>query len=114
MTREEEKEKPKYPKDLDVGRIVIEETPEDMQEIPKGDIVRQKARPRSTETTVTQRKVKEYPKSYSSEDIVKVGKLDVTHLEEDVIDKTKVERSIRRFEDNVDGTCKVLKSCISK
>ena len=109
MTFKEQPEKPTYPKDLDVGRIVIEETPEDMQEIPKRDIVRQNARPKSTETTVTQREVKEYPKSYVGEDIIKVGTLDVTHLEKDVTDKTKVEERVKTFGDKVDRTRKVLK-----
>ena len=113
MTRVEKTEQPKYPKDLDVGRIVIEKIPEEREETPKHERVRQQRRPKSTETTVTQREVKEYPKSYVSEDVIKVGKLDVTHVEKDVVEGTKLEQRIKTLEDRVDGTRKVLKTFIS-
>ena len=112
-TRVEKTEQPKYPKDLDVGRIVIEEIPEEREETPTDERVRQQGRPKSTEITVTQREVKEYPKSYVSEGVIKVGKLDVTDVEKDVIEGTKLEQRIKTLEDRVDGTRKVIKAFIS-
>ena len=107
ITRMEETEKPKHPKDLHVGRIVIEETPEEKEEIPKRS-KKEQIRPKSTEVTVKQHEVEEHPKTYVTEDVIKVGKLDVTHLEKEMVgDKTLQER-IKTYEDRVIGARKVL------
>jgi hypothetical protein len=101
----EETEKPKYPKDLDIGRIVIEEIPE---EIPKHKILRKEhGGPRSTGVTIAQHEVEEHPKTYLTEDVIKVGKLDVTHLEKEMVEAKTVQDKIRTYKDRVDGPRKV-------
>ena len=78
ITRMEETEKPKHPKHLDVGRICIEETPEEKQEVIKRDVLkRDEVRPRYKDTEARY-EVERRPKSQGKEDVVEVGRLDVT------------------------------------
>ena len=108
LTRMEETEKLVYPKSLDIGRIVIEETPEDKEEILKrGDFEIEHVRPKSTDATVTKHEVEEHPKTYVTEDVIKVGKLDVTHLEKEVVEAKTVKERINAYRDRVDGARKV-------
>ena len=108
ITRMEGTEKPVYPKDLDIGRIVIEETPEDKDEIIKrGDFEKEHVRPKSTEVTVTKHEVEEHPKTYVTEDVIKVGKLDVTHLEKEIVEAKTVKERTKAYRDRVDGARKV-------
>ena len=77
ITRLEETEKPRYPKDLDIGRIVIEEIPEEKEEVAKHDIVHKdevKPRRRDMETCY---EVKTVPKKKVKEDTIKIGRLDI-------------------------------------
>ena len=77
MTRMEQTEKPRYPKDLDIGRILIEEI-SDEKEVTQGDVVRRDdVKPRS-EKMETNYEIKRGPKSQVKEETVKIGKLDVT------------------------------------
>ena len=79
ITRLEETEKPRYPKDLDIGRIVIEELPEE-KEVTQSELVHKdelKLREGMLDTCYA---VKNIPKKYVRED-VKVGKLDITDYE---------------------------------
>ena len=90
----EEKEKPKYRKDLDIGRIVIEEIPE-KEDIPERDLIEKKQVKRTrTDRTVSRRDVKEQPKKYVKEETVKVGKFDTTDLDR-VIDESQVKETIQ-------------------
>ena len=77
ICRKEETEKPRYPKHIDVGRIAIEETPEEKEvikrDVPRRDVV--KPRYKDTETRY---EVERRPKSQGKDDVVKVGRLDVT------------------------------------
>jgi hypothetical protein len=103
----DETEKSRYPKDLDIGRIVIEKTPED-EEILKRKVLRKEHdRPRSTEVTVTQHGVEEHPKTYVTEDTIKVGKLDVTHLEKEMVETKTLQERTKAYKDRVDGAHKV-------
>ena len=102
----EQTEKRRYPKDVDIGRIVTEETPEEKREFsrrefPREDHVGQKG----SEVTVVQHE--DYPKAYVTEDAVKVGKLDVTHLERSSVDGASVSERVKTYRDRVDGTRKV-------
>ena len=108
ITRMEATEKPRYPKDIDVGRIVIEEIPEEREEIPKHKILRKEhGGPRSTGVTIAQHEVEEHPKTYVTEDVIKVGKLDVIHLEKEMVEAKTVQDKIRTYKDRVDGPRKV-------
>ena len=80
ITRLEETEKPRYPKDVDIGRIVIEEIPEEMGETTKRDMAkRDEVKPRQKDME-TRYEIERGPKP-QKEEIVKVGKLDVTDYE---------------------------------
>ena len=104
LARMEETEKPRYPKHLDIGRIVIEETPEEKEEIVKREFSRgERVRPKSTDVTVTKHEVAEHPKAHITDDIIKVGKLDVTHLEKEIVETL----STKAYRDIVDGVKKV-------
>ena len=109
-----ETEKPRYPKDLDVGRIVIEEIPEEKEKVPKREVPKkEQIRPKSIEVTqheveeATQHEVEEHPKTYVTEDVIKVGKLDVTHLEKEMVEAKTVQERIKIYKDRVDGARKV-------
>ena len=93
-TRAEEIERPKYPREQEVGRIVIEEVPEEKEERPR-DIYRQYVeKPRTTEVTVTREDVSDVCKPYEKEDVVKVGKLDVHELDKTPVESRRVEERL--------------------
>ena len=86
-------EKPKYPKDLDIGRIVIEEMPEGKEEVTKRDVVkRDEVKPRR-EDMETCYEVEKIPRKQVQEDMVKVGRLDVTDYEETPREVEREERT---------------------
>jgi hypothetical protein len=78
-------EKPRYPKDIDVGRIVIEEIPEE-KEVTKRDIIKRDEVKTKHEDMETCYAVEKVPRRQAHEDVVKVGRLDITEYE-----KTKRE-----------------------
>ena len=80
-SRTDEIERRRHPKDYDVGRIVIEEIPEEKEEKPQVSRKIYEEKPRTTEVTVTMDDVKDVSKTYEKEDVVKVGRLDVHGLE---------------------------------
>jgi hypothetical protein len=93
-------QKPKYSKDLDIGRIVIEEIPEEIKDLPNVHRIEKDAT-KSTEVTLTRHEVEDI--STVKEGILKLGKLDVTWLELHVLASTNVgERT------NADSTQKVI------
>ena len=60
MVSSEEPQKPPYQKDLDIGRIVIEEIPEENDKIPEYENIQKKqARPKTADMTAARREVKE-------------------------------------------------------
>ncbi len=100
----EEPKTPTYRKDLDIGRIVINEIPEQKEETPKRDTVqREPIRPKRTAMTISQRDVRERPKKYVSEDVVKVGRLDTTDLERITEESRRVEQRIKTQKETIDG-----------
>ena len=85
FSRMEETEKPRYPKHLDVGRIVIEETPEEKEEVTRRDVIkRDEVKPRHKDTEMRY-EVERRPKQ-QKEDVVKVGRLDVTDYHKETME----------------------------
>lgn len=78
MTRMEETEKPRYPKDLDIGRIVIDEIPDENEEVTQGDIVKRDEVKQRREKMETRYEIEKDSKSQVKEETIKIGKLDVT------------------------------------
>ena len=97
-SRTDEIERRRHPKDYDVGRIVIEEIPEEKEEKPQ--VYRKyQGKPRTTEVTVTMDDVKDVSKTHQKEDVVKVGRLDVHGLEKTPEESRRPEeRSLTKIE----------------
>ena len=92
---------------------MIEEIPEEKEEIPKREILRKEhVRSKHVEVKVTQHE--EQSKTCVTEDVIKVGKLDVTHLEKDTVEAKTVQEIIKTFRDKVDGARKVLNLFVTK
>jgi hypothetical protein len=89
----EETEKHRYPKDLDIGRIVIEEIPEEKEEVTKHDVLKRDEVKRRHEDMETRYQVERGPKPQVKEEIIKVGKLDVTDYEKKQREFETVEES---------------------
>lgn len=107
ITQAEETEKPRYPKDRDIGRIVIEEIPEQKEQIPMGrDVRKGDFKPSRTDLTVT-RQVKDDSRKYIKEDVIKVGKLDVTELNKTPVESKQEEKRVATYTETVDGVHKV-------
>ena len=97
-SRTDEIERRRHPKDYDVGRIVIEEIPEEKEEKPQ--VYRKyEGKPRTTAVTATIDDVKDVSKTHQKEDVVKVGRLDVHGLEKTPEQSRRPEqRSITKIE----------------
>ena len=86
FSRIEETEKPRYPRHLDVGRIVIEETPEEKREVIKRDVIkRDEVKPKRKDTQVRD-ELDRRPEQQGKEDVVTVGKLDFSEYHEKPIE----------------------------
>jgi len=78
----EETEKPRYPKHLDVGRIVIEEVPEDKKEVTERDgFKRDEVKPRDDKEIKKLHPVRKDLKPHVKQDVIEVGRLDITDYE---------------------------------
>lgn len=109
ITSREEIYKSRYPKDRDVGRIVIEEIP-DEKEIPKYDISRKPIDKRiSSEKTVMHYEVKDDARMRVKENVVKVGALDVTEFEKRPVESKGIEERVTTYKERVEEARKVLK-----
>ena len=97
-----ELEKPRYFNDLDIGRIVIKDIPEEKE------VRKEHVRPRSTEVTFKQYEAEEHPETYVTENVIKVGKLDLPHLVKETVGTETVEERIQIYKDTVDGIPKVF------
>ena len=90
----EETEKPTYPKHLDVGRIVIEEIPEDKKEVTERDgLKRDEVKPRDDKEIKKLYPVRKDLKPQVKQDVIEVGRLDITEYE-----KTRKEPERTTFE----------------
>lgn len=75
----EETERPRYPKDLHVGRIVIEEIPEEREKVASHDILKKdEVKPKHEDKPYEVEKV---PRAQVKEEVIKVGRLDITDYE---------------------------------
>lgn len=91
-TLTEEPERQMYPNELDIGRIVIEELPED-----EGKYGKYPEQPKSTEVTVTAEQVSDGLRPY--EHVIKVGKLDLRELEAKQVESRMIEdRPLKKTE----------------
>ncbi len=88
----EETEKPRYPKDIDVGRIVIEELPEEKEQVTRRDVVKRDEVKPKRDDMETRYEVKKVPRKQVQEEVVKVGRLDITDYE-------KTQRELGRMEE---------------
>lgn len=107
ITRTEKIDKPKYPKD--VGRILIEEVREEKQDKAKPDVsMEEELKPRSTEVRVTRHEVEEVPRTDVKEDVIKIGKLDLTEMEKIPLESRRGEEIETTYTERVDGARKVV------
>ena len=90
MTDIKEPQKPRYPKHMEIGSILIEETPEQTQEIQNYEpLEKVDVMPKPAETVI-QREVKEVPSFHITENDFKIGQLDVTELQNVPEEPTRV------------------------
>ena len=88
----EETEKPKYTKDFDIGRIVIEEIPEETVEVTRRDIVKKdEVEPRRADKE-TRYEIEQAPRTRAKDEVVKVGRLDITDYEKTQKESEKLEQ----------------------
>ena len=100
-----EEQQPQFRKDLDIGCIVIEETPEDKRNIPRRDIAQRKPiMPNRLDLPINPREVKERPKKYIKGDVVKLGKLDTTNLDRVTEKSRRAEKKLTTQKETIDGT----------
>ena len=99
---EERQERRKHVKALDVGRIVIEEIPDEKRKAPPV-AKKENVRPKSVEITLPEQEVKEIPRRDIIEDVVKVGKLDVTNFEKKSLKSSRVQERSGTFKDWTHG-----------
>ena len=100
--RKEETEKPRYPKAPDVGRIVIDEIPEGKQPLIKRGIPK---RDKVKETRVDVEmcdEVEGRQASHLKEDVVKVGRLNITDYEDTTREfhRPKIHQMVICFSNN--------------
>ena len=104
----EETEKPRYPKDIDVGRIVIEELPEEKDQLTKRDIVKRDEVKPKRDDMETRYEVQKVPrKQIQLEEVVKVGRLDITDYEKTQREPERVEERTTTFTRNFEKDRKV-------
>ena len=78
----EETEKPRHPKHLDVGRIVIEEIPEDKKKVTERDgFKKDEVKPRDDKELKKLHPVRKDLKPQVKQDVIEVGRLDITEYE---------------------------------
>ena len=81
IPRMEETEEPRYPKALDIGRIVIDEMPEEKQPVQKPDI-RKRDKVKETRVDMEPRdSVEQRQAPLVKEEVAKVGRLNITEYE---------------------------------
>lgn len=107
ITRGEQPEKIRYPKDLDIGRIVIEEIPEEKEVIPKRESPHEgRIKPKTRETTET-REVTEVPRKNVIEQETKLYKEWTSDYEQRPWERRTVDERVTTYTDRVDGVYKV-------
>lgn len=106
---QEETAKPRYPRELDIGRFMIAEIQEGKQEIPKGKILRrEEVKPTSTNMWVTRHELEEVSTTIDKEDVIKVSKLDITELEETPVELRRADKKDTIYTGTVIGGHEVV------
>lgn len=105
-TRTEEIKRAKYPEEQRVGRIVIEEIPEQKEERPQGVYHRYAEKPRATDVTVT-REVRDVARPTEKEEVVKVGKLNIQEMEKTSVESRRPEEKFLAQTERIEKTRKV-------
>ena len=103
----EETERPKHPKEQDVGRILIEEIPE-KEEIPTAKVPRKQGKKTKSIDMNVAREIKDVTRKHVTEEVVKVGKLDTADLERKTGECKSIEERVTTYTDRLDGARKVL------
>ena len=112
--RKEEIERPRYPRDQEVGRIVIEEIPEEKDEKLRDVYSKITEKPRTTEVTVTREEVTDVSRPFDKEDMIKVGKLDVDELEKRAVESRRVEERLLTKRERVERPRKACRKNLFK
>ena len=87
---EKTEKRPRYVKALDVGRIVIEENPEDKKKLPQMP-KEEKVRPKSMQITLPEKEIEETSKERVIPDVINAGKLDVVDFKEQSLERSTVQ-----------------------
>ena len=102
----EETEEPRYPKALDIGRIVIDEMPEEKQPVQKPDI-RKRNKVKETRVDMEPRdSVEQRQAPLVKEEVAKVGRLNITEYEKTPreSDRPKIHQMVIYFSYNFCNT----------
>ena len=95
IPRTEETEKPRYLKDHDVGRIMIEEIPEEKELLTKYDFRKQdEVKEKTCKEMETYYKVERGPTPKMKEDVVKVGRSNITDYEKEPKESQRLDDRI--------------------
>ena len=93
----EETEKPRYPKDLHVGRIVIEEIPEEKTELDRRQVLQRDVVKASHQDMKTPSEVENVSAKHVKGDIVQVGKLSKTDYEKTTTESGRVQETTTSY-----------------
>ncbi len=86
VAQTEEPERQIYPKEHDIGRIIIDEIPDKK---PR-KYLKYPSDPKSTKVTATREHVMETPRPHEKEDVIKIGKLDLYKLETRQVESRRI------------------------
>ena len=105
---QEETQRRKHPKDVDIGRIVVEEIAGEKELGP----TKEQEQLRDTPVTITRKEVKDIPKP--QEESIKVGKLDLRDLEKEVIATSETEGTLITSTERVDHSRKFVTDIVGE
>jgi hypothetical protein len=103
----EETEKPKYPRDYDIGRIVIEEVPEEKSDVTERGIVKKDEVGQRYADDETRYEIQKASTTRAKEEVVKVGRLDITDYERTQKESEKLEQRKTTYTDRLGKDRKV-------
>lgn len=99
-TKQEKTERRKHPKDVDIGRIVIEEIPEEKERAPT------KKAPRDTQVTISRKEVKDVSKP--RDETIRVGRLDLRDVEKEILESRKTKETLITHSERIDRSRKFV------
>lgn len=95
MPRTDEPMKPRSPKNLDVGRIVFEETPEEKEPMTKHDVQKRDEAKETHEDMETSYKVERGLTTQVKQDVVGVGRINVSDYGRTPKQSERVEEMVK-------------------